>query len=101
MPAVEHDAADHLDVVVALAERADHRLADGRERLGQDLLERLVDLRQLALALLLQLIGDAGGVGAGQRRLRRIGVGIGLAQLDRDEQVAEALAQAGAERIGL
>ncbi len=68
-PAVEHDAAHQLHVVVPLSERPDHRLADGGERLGQHLLQRLVDLRKLALALLLQLIGDASGISAGQRRL--------------------------------
>ena len=64
--AVEHDAAHQLHVVVPLAERSDHRLADRCERLRQDLLERLVDLRKLALALLLQLIGQASRVGAGE-----------------------------------
>ncbi len=38
---VEHHAADELDVVVALAERALGRLAHRRERLGQQRVERL------------------------------------------------------------
>ena len=51
-PAVQDDAAHQLDVVVPLAERPDHRLADRCEGLRQELLERRVDLLQLALALL-------------------------------------------------
>ena len=98
---VEHDAAHELHVVVPLAERPHHRLSDRCEGLGQDLLERLVDLRQLALALLLQLVGQAGRVGAGKRGLRGILVRIGLAQLDRHHDVVDPLAQAGAELIGL
>ena len=39
--AVQHHAADHLDVEVAHAHRAARRLADDRERLGQQVVERL------------------------------------------------------------
>ncbi len=100
-PAVEHDAAHHLNVVVALAQRADHRLADRREGLRQDLVEGLVDLLELALALLLQLIGEPRGIGAGKRRLAGVLVRIGLAQLDRRQDVADLVAQARAQLIGL
>ena len=39
--AVEHDAADELDVEVPHVERAAARLADDGERLGQQIVERL------------------------------------------------------------
>ena len=42
LAAVEDDAADQLDVVMALAERALGRLADGGEGFGEDVVERLV-----------------------------------------------------------
>ena len=38
---VQRGAAHELDVEVALAEHPGRRLADGRERLGQQLIERL------------------------------------------------------------
>ena len=99
--AVEHDAAHELDVVVTLVQHPPHRLADRGERLGQDLLERLVDLLQLFVALPLQLVGEARGIGAGQRRLAGILVRVGLTQLDRDDEVAEPFAQPAAKLIGL
>ena len=49
---VEHHAADQLDVEVALAERAARGLADQRERLGQQVVERLAVAGALA-----QLVG--------------------------------------------
>ena len=39
--AVQHHAADHLDVEVAHPHRAPRHLADDRERLGQQVVERL------------------------------------------------------------
>jgi hypothetical protein len=99
-PPMQDDAAQELHVVMALAERPHHRLANRGEGLRKDLLQRRVDLRQLLLALLLELVGHPGRVGPGQRRLAGVGVRIGLAQLDRREEVADALAQACAEGIG-
>ena len=45
LAAVEDDAADQLDVVMALAERALGRLADGGEGFGEDVVERLARLQ--------------------------------------------------------
>ena len=45
--AVERDAADQLDVVMALAERADGRLADRRERFGKQVVELLATRQPL------------------------------------------------------
>ena len=42
LAAVEHHAADQLDVEVALAERAARGLAHHREGLGQHFIQRLV-----------------------------------------------------------
>ena len=47
-PVVEHHAADQLDVEVALAERAPAGLAAERERLGEQVVERLAVTRPLA-----------------------------------------------------
>ena len=99
-PAVQDDAAHQLDVVVPLAERPDHGLADRGEGLRQELLERRVDLLQLALALLLQLVGEAGGIGAGQRRVGGVLLGAVGAQLDRHQDVADALAKSFAKHGG-
>ena len=83
-----------------LAERPDHRLADRGEGLRQQLLERIVDLFQLALALRLQLVGEAGGIGSGQRGVGGVLLGAVGPQLDRHEDVADALAQAFAKHGG-
>jgi len=98
--AVQHHAADQLHVVVALGEGSAHRLAHRRECLGQDLVERRVDLRALALVLLLALLADAGRVADDELRLGGLLLGQ-RALLDRDEQVAQRVAQAGAELLGL
>ncbi len=47
---VQHDSADQLDVIMALAERAPGRLADRGKRLRQDIVERLACLEPLAEA---------------------------------------------------
>ena len=92
-PAMQDDAAHQLDVVVPLAERSDHSLADRCEGLRQQLLEGVVDLLQLAFALRFQLVGEAGGIGSGQRGVGGILLGAVRPQLDRHEDVADALAQ--------
>ena len=51
LAAVERDAADQLDVVMALAERADRRLANGREGLGDQIVELFAIGQPLAEAL--------------------------------------------------
>ena len=48
---VQHDAAHQLDVEMALAERSLGRLADGRERLDQQVVERLARGEALAEAI--------------------------------------------------
>ena len=48
LAAMEDDAADHLDVVMALAERALGRLADRGERLGEQVVELLAFGQPLA-----------------------------------------------------
>ena len=58
---VQDHAADQLDVVVALAERPPARLAAERERLGQEVVERLAALAD-ALAQLVGVLADLGVV---------------------------------------
>ncbi len=41
LAAMKRDAADQLDVIMALAERSDRRLAHGRERFGKQIVELL------------------------------------------------------------
>jgi len=59
--AVQHHAADHLDVVVALAERALRGLAHRGERLGQQIVER-----RTVLDLLAEHAGARAQVGVGE-----------------------------------
>ena len=94
------DDALQLDVVVPLAERTDHGLADRGEGLRKQLLERIVDLFQLALALRLQLVGEARGIGSGQCGVGGVLLGAVGPQLDGHEDVADALAQAFAKHGG-
>ena len=68
-PLVEHDAADQLDVEVAHPEGAFRRLADHRERLRQQIVERLASLGLAQLLLgafhrhLLGLLAEPGDEG--------------------------------------
>ena len=97
---VQHHPPDQLDVVVALGQGAPHGLADGRERVRQDLVEHGVDLLPLPLVLLLALFADAGRIAYHQLRLGGLLCGQ-RALLDGDQQVAQLVAQAGAELLGL
>ena len=71
LPLVQHHAADQLHVEVALPERAARRLAHHRERLGQEIIQRLPAAQAL---LKLDSLRGEGLVGeGGDLRLQRVG----------------------------
>ena len=63
LAAVERDAADQLDVIMALAERPDRRLADRREGFGKQVVELLAIGQPLP-----ETLGLAAQLVVGQRR---------------------------------
>ena len=78
---VEDGAADQLDVEVAHLERPDHRLAGHREDVGEDVVERVLDLRDVPLAACLRELAPALEVGVVELVVGRLLLHDGLAEL--------------------
>ncbi len=83
---VEHRATDELDVEMAHAERALHRLAGHREDLGEHVVERLLQPLVLALAASLRQLAAA---------LQVLVVALVLGRLLRDGERTDLVADLG------
>ena len=81
LPLVEHHPADELDVEVAHPERPDHRLAGHREDVRDDVVERLLDLRDVPLATGLPELAPALQVGVVELVVGRLLLDDGLVEL--------------------
>src|SRR4029078_3128010 len=85
-----------LDVVVAFSQRSLHGLPHGGKGLGEDVVQRRVDLLSLPLALLLALLAVAGRIAASKLGLLLL-AGRHFPQLDGDQQLAQAILEGGTE----
>ena len=118
LAAMQDHGTQHLDVVVALPERAVHRLAHGCEGIRQKLIERLVDQAQLPRALLLAALGERRRVPGGELgilieslercdihgtlvRIGCVAIAVRRSQLHRYQELADLVAQPRAELGGL